>query len=120
MANRLTVVKRSARDSRAPSIRRALEEPNRHAERRLRADRPGEASRRARKESMLVNAEFADVEREPDAQPPRHLTGRPQRSTTRVTGRDRLREDTDLLVDQLPCARYSLDRTTRSDGLNPT
>jgi hypothetical protein len=40
---------------------------NRDAECRARAERIARASRRVRKESMRVNAEFAAIERDPDA-----------------------------------------------------
>jgi len=53
--------------TRAEYIRRALEEANRRTERRLRAKRLGDASRRVREEGMRVNAEFAAIEHEPDA-----------------------------------------------------
>jgi hypothetical protein len=39
---------------------------NREAEARARAERMATASRRVRKESMRVNAEFAAIERDPD------------------------------------------------------
>ena len=53
--------------SRAAYIRRAVERMNREAQARLRARRLADASRRVRGESMKVNAEFAAVERAPDA-----------------------------------------------------
>ncbi len=40
---------------------------NREAEARARAERMAASSRKVRKESMLVNAEFARIERDPDA-----------------------------------------------------
>ncbi|MBI2161630.1 MAG: CopG family transcriptional regulator [Candidatus Rokubacteria bacterium] len=53
--------------SRAAYIRRAVERMNRETRARLRARRLAEASRKVRGESMKVNAEFAAVERAPDA-----------------------------------------------------
>lgn len=53
--------------TRAEYIRRALERMNRETTARARAARLAEASRRVRAESMRVNAEFAGVERDPDA-----------------------------------------------------
>lgn len=53
--------------SRAAYIRRSLERMNRDTERRMRAERMMRASLKVRKESMKVNAEFASVERDPDA-----------------------------------------------------
>jgi predicted transcriptional regulator len=53
--------------SRAAYIRRAVEHMNRETQARLRARRLADASRRVRGESMKVNAEFAAVERAPDA-----------------------------------------------------
>ncbi|MGD0076086.1 MAG: ribbon-helix-helix protein, CopG family [Candidatus Binataceae bacterium] len=52
---------------RAEYIRRAIERMNREAEARERAKRLAAASRKVRKESMRVNAEFAAIEREVDA-----------------------------------------------------
>lgn len=52
---------------RAEYIRRAIERMNREAEARNRADRMAASSRKVRKESMRVNAEFARIERDPDA-----------------------------------------------------
>lgn len=52
---------------RAEYIRQAIVRMNRETQRRLRAQRLAEASRKVRKESMRVNAEFAAIEREPDA-----------------------------------------------------
>jgi predicted DNA-binding protein len=52
---------------RAEYIRRAIERMNREAEARTRAERMVTASRKVRKESMRVNAEFARIERAPDA-----------------------------------------------------
>jgi metal-responsive CopG/Arc/MetJ family transcriptional regulator len=53
--------------SRAAYIRRSIERMNRETERRLRAARMMRASLKVQKESMKVNAEFASVERDPDA-----------------------------------------------------
>ena len=53
--------------SRSEYIRRAVEEKNRKTRSRLRARRLAEASRKVRKESMRVNAEFSAIERDPDA-----------------------------------------------------
>jgi metal-responsive CopG/Arc/MetJ family transcriptional regulator len=53
--------------SRSEYIRRAVEEMNKKTRTRLRAQRLAEASRRVRKESMRVNAEFAEIEGDPDA-----------------------------------------------------
>jgi len=44
-----------------------VERMNRETQARLRARRLADASRRVRAESMKVNAEFAAVERAPDA-----------------------------------------------------
>lgn len=55
------------RMSRAEYIRHAIEKMNREAEASVRAKRLAKASRRVRAESMRVNAEFAVIEREPDA-----------------------------------------------------
>jgi hypothetical protein len=52
---------------RAAYIRRAIERMNQETRAKLRAKRLAEASRRVRKESMRVNAEFAAIERNPDA-----------------------------------------------------
>lgn len=52
---------------RAEYIRRAIERMNHDAEARARAERMAAASRKVRKESMRVNAEFARIERDPDA-----------------------------------------------------
>ena len=53
--------------SRSEYIRRAVEEKNRKTQARLRARRLAEASRKVRKESMRINAEFSGIERDPDA-----------------------------------------------------
>jgi len=52
---------------RAEYIRRAIEQMNREAETRTLAERIARASRKVRKESVRVNAEFAAIERDPDA-----------------------------------------------------
>ena len=53
--------------SRAAYIRRAVERMNRETRARLRAKRLAEVSKKVRKESMRVNADFAAIERDPDA-----------------------------------------------------
>jgi metal-responsive CopG/Arc/MetJ family transcriptional regulator len=53
--------------SRAAYIRQAVERMNREIEMRQRAERMAQASRKCRVESMRVNAEFAAIERDPDA-----------------------------------------------------
>lgn len=53
--------------SRAQYIRTAIERMNHQIEQEARAKRLAEVSRRVRKESMKVNAEFAAIERDPDA-----------------------------------------------------
>ena len=53
--------------SRAAYMRRAIEQMNRKTRAQLRAKRLAEASRKVRKESLRVNAEFAAIERAPDA-----------------------------------------------------
>lgn len=53
--------------SRAEYIRRAIVRMNRDTRNRMRAQRLAEVSRKVRKESMRVNAEFAAIERDPDA-----------------------------------------------------
>jgi hypothetical protein len=57
----------SLRISRAAYIRMAIRRMNRKTSARLRAERLAEISRRVRDESMKVNAEFAAIERDPDA-----------------------------------------------------
>jgi hypothetical protein len=52
---------------RAEYIRRAIERMNRETRDRLRAQRLANASRKVRRESRKVNAEFAAIERDPDA-----------------------------------------------------
>jgi len=51
---------------RAEYIRRAIERMNREAEARVRSERMARASRKVRKETMRVNAEFAAIERDPE------------------------------------------------------
>jgi metal-responsive CopG/Arc/MetJ family transcriptional regulator len=53
--------------SRAEYIRIAIRQMNKRTAGRLRAERLAELSRRVREESMRVNAEFAAIERDPDA-----------------------------------------------------
>ncbi|MBI4012865.1 MAG: CopG family transcriptional regulator [Candidatus Rokubacteria bacterium] len=53
--------------SRAEYIRRAIERMNRETSARLRARRLSDVSKKVRRESMRVNAEFAAIERAPDA-----------------------------------------------------
>jgi hypothetical protein len=57
---------------------------NSELEARTRAASLAEASRRVRKESMRVNAEFAAIEREPDADPLRVVTPKKRMCRTRV------------------------------------
>lgn len=52
---------------RAEYIRRAIERMNRETTARMRVERLAAASRRVRRGSMRVNAEFAAIERDPDA-----------------------------------------------------
>jgi hypothetical protein len=52
---------------RAEYIRIAIVRMNKRTAARLRADRLAEVSKRVREESMKVNAEFAAIERDPDA-----------------------------------------------------
>ena len=52
---------------RAEYIRRAVERMNREAEARAPTERIAQASRRVRKESMRINAQFAAIERDPDS-----------------------------------------------------
>jgi metal-responsive CopG/Arc/MetJ family transcriptional regulator len=59
---------RALQVSRAEYIRRAIERMNRETRAQLRAGRLVEASRTVREESMRVNAEFAAIERDPDAE----------------------------------------------------
>ncbi len=58
---------RALRLTRAAYIRRAIERMNRETRTQVRASRMAEVSRRVREESMRVNAEFAEIERDPDA-----------------------------------------------------
>jgi metal-responsive CopG/Arc/MetJ family transcriptional regulator len=53
--------------SRAEYIRRAIERMNHEAQARQRAERIAAASRRVRRESMRVNAQFDRIEHDPDA-----------------------------------------------------
>ena len=53
--------------SRAAYVRRAIEQMNRSTRAQIRGRRLAAASRKVRKESSKVNAEFAAVERDPDA-----------------------------------------------------
>jgi metal-responsive CopG/Arc/MetJ family transcriptional regulator len=57
----------SLRIPRAEYIRLAIRRMNKKTAARLRAQRLAEISRRVRAESMKVNAEFAAIERDPDA-----------------------------------------------------
>ncbi len=59
---------RALRLSRAAYIRRAIERMNRETRAQVRASRLAEVSRKVRRESMRVNAEFAAIERDPDAE----------------------------------------------------
>jgi predicted transcriptional regulator len=52
---------------RAEYIRRAIERMNRETRAHLRARRLADASRKVRRESLKINAEFAAIERDPDA-----------------------------------------------------
>jgi hypothetical protein len=58
---------KALRLSRAEYIRRAVERMNHATRTELRAKRMAAASRRVRKESLRVNAEFSRFERAPDA-----------------------------------------------------
>jgi metal-responsive CopG/Arc/MetJ family transcriptional regulator len=51
---------------RAEYIRSAIQRMNREVEARVRSERMARASRKVRKESMRVNAEFAAIERDPE------------------------------------------------------
>jgi predicted transcriptional regulator len=53
--------------TRAEYMRRAVERMNQQTREALRAKRLAEASRRVRRESMRVNAEFAAIEDDPGA-----------------------------------------------------
>jgi hypothetical protein len=59
---------RALRLSRAEYMRRAIERMNRETRAELRSRRLADVSRRVRRESMRVNAEFAAIERDPDAE----------------------------------------------------
>jgi hypothetical protein len=59
---------RALRLTRAEYMRRAIEQMNRQTRAQLRATRQAEVSGKVRDESMRVNAEFAAVERDPDAE----------------------------------------------------
>jgi len=52
---------------RAEYIRRAVERMNREGKARTHAERIAQVSRKVRKESMRVNADFAAIERDPNA-----------------------------------------------------
>ena len=58
---------KTLRLTRSEYIRRAIERMNRETRLVLRAKRLAEASKKVRKESMRVNAEFAAIDRDPDA-----------------------------------------------------
>ena len=60
-------IPKSVRLSRAEFIRIAIRRMNWNTATRLRAERLAEISRRVRQESMRVNAEFATIDRDPDA-----------------------------------------------------
>jgi len=70
LPDKLLVTSRHCADSlhlsRAAYIRRAIERLNRATHARLRAERLAAASRKVRKESLRVNAEFAAIEHAPD------------------------------------------------------
>ncbi len=53
--------------SRAEYVRRALERMNREVAAQTRAARLAQVSKKVRRESMRINAEFARIECEPDA-----------------------------------------------------
>lgn len=59
---------RALQMSRAEYIRRAIERMNLETRAQLRAEHLAEVSRRVRDESMRVNAEFAAIEQDPDAE----------------------------------------------------
>jgi predicted DNA-binding protein len=52
---------------RAAYIRKAIERFNRQSAAEIRAQRLADASRKVRAESMRINAEFAAIEKDPDA-----------------------------------------------------
>jgi hypothetical protein len=64
--------------SRAEYMRLAIHRMNRKTAAKLRAERLAEISKRLRAESMNVNAEFASIERDPDAQAGRNLAREPR------------------------------------------
>lgn len=53
--------------TRAEYIRMAIENMNRRTKAHLRATRLAEASHRVREEGQRINAEFAEIEHDPDA-----------------------------------------------------
>ena len=53
--------------SRAAYFRHAIDQMNRETRSKLRAQRLAQASRKVRKESLRVNAEFSAIEGDPDA-----------------------------------------------------
>lgn len=53
--------------SRAEYIRRAIDRMNRETRAAFRANRLADVSRKVRKESMRVNAEFSAIEEDPNA-----------------------------------------------------
>jgi metal-responsive CopG/Arc/MetJ family transcriptional regulator len=53
--------------TRAEYIRQAIERMNESTRAQVRAERLAAASRKVRAESMRVNAEFAEIEQDPDA-----------------------------------------------------
>ncbi len=53
--------------TRAEYVRMAIENMNRRVQAELRATRLAEASHRVREEGQRINAEFAEIERDPDA-----------------------------------------------------
>jgi len=58
---------KTLRLTRSECIRRAIERMNRETRSVLRAKRLAQVSKKVRTESMRVNAEFAAIERDPDA-----------------------------------------------------
>ena len=53
--------------SRAAYVRRAIEQMNRKTRAQIRSQRLTSASLKVRKESKIVNADFAAIDRDPDA-----------------------------------------------------
>jgi hypothetical protein len=53
--------------TRSEYIRAAIERMNRETAAAMRVQRLAEASRKVRKESICINAEFAAIERDPDS-----------------------------------------------------